>query len=58
MPDPTTEELLAVQQQRQRMEETNEHEAVRPEEAQAARRRADKASYLSDKLEEQRDADA
>jgi hypothetical protein len=58
MPDPTTEELLAVQKQRQLTEETNEHEAVRPEEAQAARRRADKAAYLRDKLEEQRDADA
>jgi outer membrane protein assembly factor BamB len=56
--DPTTEELLAVQAQRQRDEETKEHEAVQPEEAQAARRRADKAAYLRDKLAEQRDRDA
>ena len=56
--DPTTEELLAVQRQRERDEETKEHEAVQPEEAQAARRRADKAAYLRDKLEEQRDRDA
>jgi hypothetical protein len=56
--DPSTEELLAVQRQREQDEETKEHEAVRPEEAQAARRRADKAAYLSEKLEEQRDADA
>ena len=56
--DPSTEELLAVQEQRQRDEETKEHDAVQPEEAQAARRRADKAAYLREKLTEQRDRDA
>jgi hypothetical protein len=56
--DPSTEELLAVQQQREHDEETKEHEAVQPEEAHAARRRADKAAYLRDKLTEQRDRDA
>ena len=56
--DPTTEELLAVQRQRERDEETKEHEAVQPEEAHSARRRADKAAYLREKLTEQRDRDA
>jgi hypothetical protein len=54
--DPSTEELLAVQRQRELDEETKEHEAVLPDEARAARRRADKAAYLREKLEEQRDA--
>lgn len=54
--DPSTEELLAVQRQRERDEETKEHEAVLPDEAHAARRRADKAAYLRQKLEEQRDS--
>lgn len=49
MPDPTPEDL----RRREQDEETKEHEAVLPEEAHAARRRADKASYLADKLEEQ-----
>ena len=54
--DPTTEELLAVQRQRQTDEETKEHEAVLPDEAKAARRRADKAAYLREKLEQQRES--
>jgi hypothetical protein len=55
MPDeePTAEHLRA----RQDEETTREHEAVLPEEAHAARRRADKAGYLAEKLEEQEAAD-
>ena len=49
MPDPTPEDLRAKEQE----EETKEHEAVLPDEAHAARRRADKAGYLAEKLEEQ-----
>jgi hypothetical protein len=56
--DPTTEELLAVQRKREHDEDTKEHEAVLPDEADAARRRADKANYLAEKLEQQRDRDA
>lgn len=51
--DPTPEDLRA----REAAEETKEHEAVLPDEAHAARRRADKAGYLAEKLEEQREAD-
>jgi hypothetical protein len=55
MPDeePTAEHLRA----RQEEESTKEHEAVLPDEAHAARRRADKAGYLAEKLEEQAEAD-
>jgi hypothetical protein len=56
--DPTTEELLAAQRQREQDEETREHDAVQPDEAHAARRRADKAAYLREKLTEQRDREA
>jgi hypothetical protein len=56
--DPTTEEMLAAQRQREEDETTKEHEAVLPEEAHAAGRRADKAGYLARKLKEQQDADA
>lgn len=47
MPDPEDLRRKEVE------EETKEHEAVLPDEAHAARRRADKAGYLADKLEEQ-----
>jgi hypothetical protein len=54
MPDePTPEDL----RRREHDEETKEHEAVQPAEKRTARRRADKAGYLADKLEEQREAD-
>lgn len=46
---PTSDDLRAVE----RAEETKEHEAVLPEEAHAASRRAEKAGYLADKLAEQ-----
>ncbi len=52
MPDP--EDL----RRKEREEETREDEAVLPEEARSARRRADKAGYLAEKLEEQAEADA
>lgn len=53
MPEPTPADLRAKEQE----EETKEHEAVLPDAAHAARRRADKAGYLADKLEEQAAAD-
>jgi hypothetical protein len=49
---PTSDDLRAVE----REEETKEHEAVRPEEAKAAARRADKAGYLAGKVAEQEDS--
>jgi hypothetical protein len=54
---PTTEELRIEQIQRERAEHARE--AGEPTEAgrQAARRRADKAHYLREKLEEQAAAD-
>ncbi len=55
--DPSTEELRAVQAQREQEEaETAEH-AVLPEAQHAAERRSDKAGYLKDKLAEQQAAD-
>ena len=51
MPEP--EDL----RRKEREEETKEHEAVLPDEAHAARRRADKAAYLAEKLEEQVESD-
>lgn len=55
MPDePTSDDLRA----REAAHETQEHEAVQPEEAHAARRRAEKAGYLAEKLEERERAEA
>lgn len=54
MADDITSEHLLV---RKAEEETKEHEAVQPEEASTARRRADKAGYLAEKLAEQERAD-
>ena len=52
--DPTPEDL----RRKQLDEETREHEAVLPDEAHAAARRADKAGYLAEKLAEQREVDS
>lgn len=51
--DPTPEDLRRKQDEHT----TQEHEAILPDEARAANRRADKAGYLADKLQEQREAD-
>ena len=54
--DPTTEELRAIQADREEAERERAAEAVEPAEARAAERRAEKAAYLRDKLDEQAEA--
>lgn len=56
-PEPTTQELLIAQTQRERQESERARHAELPEEEHAAERRADKAGYLRSKLEEQEAAD-
>ncbi len=56
-PDPTTEELRVSQIAREREERTAEHEAVVPDEADQHARRADKAAYLREKLEERAESE-
>ena len=51
--DPTTETLRVEQLQRELAERRRADEAVTPQEEQAADRRADKAAYLREKLDEQ-----
>ncbi len=51
--EPTTQELRLDQIQREREEHARVREASTPDEAHAAKRRADKAAYLKEKLEEQ-----
>ncbi len=50
---PTTQELRLDQIQREREEHARAEEAELPAEERAAERRADKAAYLREKLEEQ-----
>ena len=50
---PTTQELRAEQIERERDEHARAEEADLPAEEQAAQRRADKAAYLREKLEQQ-----
>ena len=50
---PTTQELRLDQIQREREEHERERKAELPAEERAAERRADKAAYLREKLEEQ-----
>ena len=50
---PTTQELRLDQIQREREEHARAQEADLPAEEEAAQRRADKAAYLREKLEEQ-----
>ena len=54
--DPTTGELRALQADREAVEREKAAEAEQPDEARAAERRADKAAYLRDKLDEQEEA--
>ncbi len=51
--EPTTQELRLDQIQRERAEHARAQEATTPDEAHAAERRAEKAAYLKQKLEEQ-----
>lgn len=50
--DPTTQELRLDQLEREREERHSAGRALAPEEAEQHRRRADKAGYLRQKLEE------
>ncbi len=51
--EPTTQELRLDQIERERAEHARAQQASNPDEAHAAARRAEKASYLKQKLEEQ-----
>jgi hypothetical protein len=55
--DPQTEELRLRQRERERSERDAEREAEDPEATEQHRRRADKAAYLREKLEERGDAE-
>ena len=55
--DPTTGELRAIQADREKEERSRAETAAEEAEARAAERRADKAAYLREKLEEQEEAD-
>jgi hypothetical protein len=50
--DPTTQELRLDQLEREREERRSAGRALAPEEAEQHSRRADKAGYLREKLEE------
>jgi hypothetical protein len=53
---PTTEELRALQTDREQEERERAETAERPAEERTHGRRADKAAYLRDKLDDQADA--
>ena len=55
--DPTTEELRLRQARRERDERQSEDEASTEESTEAHRRRADKAAYLREKLEERAESE-
>lgn len=52
-PEPSTQELRAVQQDREAAERRAASESTRDAEERAHRRRADKAAYLEERLAEQ-----
>jgi hypothetical protein len=54
--EPTTQELKAVQVDREQAERQMEADAEAEAERRAHARRADRASYLADKLDEQAEA--
>ena len=54
--EPTTEELRAVQLDKLELEREKARAAEEPAEERAAGRRADKAAYLAEKLDEQAEA--
>jgi hypothetical protein len=55
--EPRTEELRRAQAERERDERTRERQSEDPDAKAQHARRADKAAYLKDKLEEAREAD-
>jgi len=55
--EPTTQELRALQRQREAGEDKAAREAPTEEAERTHRRRAQKADYLAEKLEEQERAD-
>jgi hypothetical protein len=52
MPDPKTEELRLEQIQRERTEREQAGDASEPAEEKSHRRRAERAAYLKEKLDE------
>ncbi len=56
-PEPTTQELRLEQIQREREEHANAEQAPTEAGERAAQRRADKAAYLREKLEERAEAE-
>jgi hypothetical protein len=55
--DPTTQELRLDQLQREKAERENADQGLTPEETGQHERRADKAGYLREKLEERAEAE-
>ena len=55
--DPTTEELRVQQARRESAERGAEEDASTEESTEAHRRRADKAAYLREKLEERAESE-
>ncbi|HEV2059325.1 MAG TPA: hypothetical protein VGR11_08200 [Solirubrobacteraceae bacterium] len=56
--EPTTEQLRAVQSAREQAERERAEQAPSETEQLAAVRRADKAAYLKDKLDEQAESES
>jgi len=57
MPDPKTEELRLEQIQREREEHARARESDQPPEERAHERRAERAGYLKEKLDERAEAE-
>jgi hypothetical protein len=55
--DPTTQELRIEQLKREREERERAEEGVTPDDAEQHERRAEKASYLREKLEQRAEAE-
>ena len=55
--DPTTEELRALQAEREAAEREMAEQAPDPREERAHERRAERAAYLRDKLDEQAESE-
>ena len=55
--DPTTQELRLEQLERESAEREREGASLEPDEAEQHRRRADKAGYLREKLEERAESE-
>ncbi len=56
--DPTTQQLRAIQSEREQEERERAEQAQTDTEQLAAVRRADKAGYLKDKLDEQAESES